>query len=68
MDIHFLSLTVCFEPPFWVGVFERIERGARSASRIWQPQIGQSTAEKRVGAAVSISVQSRKTARYGTSS
>lgn len=23
MDIHFLSLTVCFEPPFWVGVFER---------------------------------------------
>lgn len=33
MDIHFLSLTVCFEPPFWVGVFERIERGARSASR-----------------------------------
>ena len=34
MDIHFLSLTVCFEPPFWVGVFERIERGARSASRV----------------------------------
>ncbi len=33
MDIHFLSLTVCFEPPFWVGVFERIERGARSTSR-----------------------------------
>lgn len=28
MDIHFLSLTVCLEPPFWVGVFERIERGA----------------------------------------
>lgn len=23
MDIHFLSLTVCLEPPFWVGVFER---------------------------------------------
>lgn len=23
MDIHFLSLTVCFEPPFWVGIFER---------------------------------------------
>ena len=34
MDIHFLSLTVCFEPPFWVGVFERIERGARSANRV----------------------------------
>ena len=34
MDIHFLSLTVCFEPPFWVGIFERIERGARSASRV----------------------------------
>ena len=34
MDIHFLSLTVCFEPPFWVGVFERIERGALSASRV----------------------------------
>ena len=34
MDIHFLSLTVCFEPPFWVGVFEQIERGARSASRV----------------------------------
>ena len=29
-----MSLTVCFEPPFWVGVFERIERGARSASRV----------------------------------
>lgn len=34
MHIHFLSLTVCFEPPFWVGVFERIERGARSANRV----------------------------------
>ena len=34
MDIHFLSLTVCFEPPFGVGIFERIERGARSASRV----------------------------------
>ena len=34
MDRNFVSLTVCFEPPFWVGVFERIEQGALSASRI----------------------------------
>ena len=34
MDNNFLSLTVFFEPPFWVGVFERIERGALSASRV----------------------------------
>ena len=33
MDIHFLSLTVCCEPPFGGGVFERLERGARSTSR-----------------------------------
>ena len=29
-----MSLTVCFEPPFWVSVFEQIERGARSANRV----------------------------------
>ena len=34
-------------------------RGARIASAIWQPQTGQSTAEKRVGAFVSISAIER---------
>ena len=34
MDIHFLSLPVGFAPPCWGGVFERSERGARSASRV----------------------------------
>lgn len=29
-----VSLTVYFEEPFWVGVFEKVERGKVSASRI----------------------------------
>lgn len=29
-----VSLTVFFEPPFWVGVFERVEDGRLSASKV----------------------------------
>lgn len=29
-----VSLTVFFEPPFWVGIFERVEEGRLSASKV----------------------------------
>ena len=34
MDIDSTKLTVFFEPPFWVGVFERIERQRLSVCKI----------------------------------
>ena len=29
-----IKLTVCFEEPFWVGIFEKIEDGKLSASKV----------------------------------
>lgn len=34
MDSSYGKLTVYFEDPFWVGVFERIEHGKRSVCKI----------------------------------
>ena len=34
MDESIVRLTVFFEPPFWVGVFERIEDGRLSACKV----------------------------------
>lgn len=34
MDVKISKLTVFFEKPFWVGVFERIEDGKLSASKV----------------------------------
>lgn len=34
MDNHFGKLTVYFEDPFWVGVFERIENGKLSVCKV----------------------------------
>ncbi len=28
------KLTVCFEPPFWIGVFERCEDGKRAIAKV----------------------------------
>ena len=32
--MQFLKLTVCFEEPFWVGVFERVSEGKLSACKV----------------------------------
>ena len=34
MDGHYGKLTVFFEEPFWVGVFERVENGKLSACKV----------------------------------
>ena len=34
MDAEICKLTVFFEKPFWVGVFERVEEGKLSVSKV----------------------------------
>lgn len=34
MDSNYIKLTVYFEDPFWVGVFERIENGKLSVCKV----------------------------------
>ena len=34
MDAEICKLTVLFEKPFWVGVFERVEEGKLSVSKV----------------------------------
>ena len=33
METAFSQLTVCFEAPFWVCLYERIEQGRQSRAR-----------------------------------
>ena len=34
MDTNAISLTVFFQEPFWIGVFERVESGRLSACKV----------------------------------
>ena len=39
MDTNAISLTVFFQEPFWIGVFERVESGRLSVCKVtfWFP-------------------------------
>ena len=34
MDTNAISLTVFFQEPFWIGVFERVENGRLSVCKV----------------------------------